>query len=380
MRTLPDVGRDPMSQATAVHVVRKGDLITGLERNWDDPYEISPLTPEKRAALLANPLSQDDGDPVQLIGTRGRLVVGRMDLLVGQFHLRQEVIPTLWTSAYYVPEDFRTTLIGVMLIRELQRLSPTVSVCGVSQMALPVFKKLKWSHFRLPRHVIVLRSRPVVERWLGTHTGTAALSKMVDVPLRLQRALWGASTDRRLAGLRCERVPRMGPELDEDLRAMADGKVHPHRSAAWINWLLEHRFNDDPSVRKALYYVSERRRRVVGYFILKSRFHPTASQHGFRSLTLGSLGDWMILDPACLRLEQIVLLAVRALMQWNPDAIELCLESKKTLTWLRRWGFPRVGELNILVRAASKSLLRAAHLREQTAWRLRPAEGDNLFS
>lgn len=369
-----------MKQRVAVHLVTKADLREGRDQLWDDPDGLTTWTPEKRAALLENPLSDHDDDPVQLVGLQGQRVIGKVDLIVGRLHLGPEMVPTLWTSAYYVPAPFRTTLIGVMLLLELQRLSATVSTCGVSHMALPILQRLKWSQLSLHRHVVVLRSRSVLNRWLPATSIAAPASRLVDGAAKAQRMVWSSWWERRLRGLRCQRVERMGPGLDAALATPADDLVVPHRSVAWINWLLEHRFSGDASFRKELFYVRDCDDQVVGYFAVKSRFHDTASQMGIRNVSLASLGDWAIFDPMRLGPDQLVLLAVRTLVGWAPDAIELCLEPGPVGRWLRRWGFPRVGALHVLVRASSASPLGASHLREQSSWRLRPAEGDNFFS
>jgi hypothetical protein len=173
----------------------------------------------------------------------------------------------------------------------------------------------------------------------------------------------------------------MPAELDALLaRDSATGLVAPHRSAAWIDWLLTHSFAEDGRMRSGLFLIRGDDDAVLGYFVVKSRFYAVASERELPNVTLGSLQDWMIFDPRRLTVPQVVLLAVRALVRWDPDAIEVCIADPYAGAHLRRWGFPRAGDLRLVVRASRTSPLREERFGRPENWRLRPAEGDNFFS
>ena len=95
---------------------------------------------------------------------------------------------------------------------------------------------------------------------------------------------------------------------------------------------------------------------------------------------LGSLQDWRIFEPEKLDTRRVILLAIRALSRWNPDAIEICIAGEQLGKYLRRRGLLRVGELAILIKASAKSPLGSADYRDQANWQLTPAEGDNFFA
>jgi hypothetical protein len=370
-----------MKPADVIHVIRRGDLASGLLPNWDDPEGVSRLTPEKRAALLDNPLAMDDDDPVQLVGTRDGVVAGTLELFRGQIHVGNHAVPTIWSSGYLVPERFRSSLIGVLILLELHRLNPTVGACGVSHLALPVVRRLKWRELVMPRYLLLLRSGPVLRRYLGGKAVVDAGSRVADLLLGGQRRLWQEVGGRRRPELRSEPVDRAPEELDAHLaRLHRTGRAVPHRSAAWLNWLLTHSFVQDPSMMSALFLVRGDDNALLGYFLVKSRFYPVASQRAVRDVTLGSLQDWMIFDEARLKLPQLVVLAVRALERWSPDAIEVCTADEETGARLRRWGFPRAGDLRLVVRSSRGSALAPERFTRPEHWTLRPAEADNFFS
>src|SRR5438552_6627754 len=152
-----------MDEKVTLCVVRKAQIRDGAPPlPFVDPSNIVTLTPQKRAALLGNPLSHEEDDPVQIVGLKGNTAIGRLDLLAGEVNVGMQSMPMLWTSALFVPEEHRNSLVGVLAIIKMQQLCDTVGACGVSQLALPVFEKLKWIKFTLPRYLLLRRSRPVV--------------------------------------------------------------------------------------------------------------------------------------------------------------------------------------------------------------------------
>jgi len=300
---------------------------------------------------------------------------------MGELIVDGEPVSTIWTSAYYVPEQFRASLMGVRLLLELQRLNPTVSACNVSQMALPVFQKLKWYQFALARHLLVRSSRPVVERYVRSRWPAAAARRVLDTGLLAHRTVIRGLGARRLRGLHCVQVDRMPSELDVHLtRRDHRFAAAPHRSAAWVDWLLGNSFATEAHSRKGLFVVHDDEGDVAGYFLVKRRFYPMASHHGFSNVVIGSLEDWLSVDEERLDEVQLSLLAVGVLDGWECDVVELCLPPGPAHEWYRRRGVPRLGALHLFVRPSLHSPLRDDRFRNQAAWRLTPAEGDNFFS
>jgi hypothetical protein len=261
---------------------------------------------------------------------------------------------------------------GVKLILRQQSLLPTVGTCGVSQLAYPVFAGLKWLDIALPRYIALRRSRSVDERYAGTGAAGRAAAVAADAALLGHRGVLSAWRALRTAGLRCEPVARMGAHLDS-LLADPRARVQAHRSSAWVNWLLENRFDDDPRRRQGLFYVRDGHGRVVAYFVAKCAFYEAASHQAFRDVLLGSLQDWTIFEPERVDFAQLVLFAAQAMGRWDVDAIEVCLPPDTAGAGLARLGFRRVGDLHLLVRAPEAPA-------DPRAWWVRPADGDNFFS
>src|SRR5205085_2874737 len=131
-------------------------------------------------------------EPVQILGLAGRRPIGRIDLMSGEIVARGEKIPVVWGSALDVPEEFRATGIGLMLFLRMQTIHPAVTVCGVSHIVKPLYAKLRWTHFRMPRWILMCRSRPLVEKRLGTGAVSRALSGTADLAIRAPLAVISA--------------------------------------------------------------------------------------------------------------------------------------------------------------------------------------------
>lgn len=370
----------PASEETAIHVVRKGDLRGPRAHDaWDDPDGIITLTAEKREALLENPLSTNDTDPVQLVGTRGRRAVGRLDLLRGEALVEGLPVPLLWTSALSVEPAFRRSLLGVSMILRMQRLSPTVMTCGVSQLALPIFQKLKWTDFELPRWIRIRRSRPVVDRYVSSRLARAACAPLLDLGLAAHGVVLRALARVHARGLTARRALEVPDGLDP-LLATPGERASLHRSVAWIRWLLRSSFDSDPRTRRELHLVTDEAGRTVAYFFLKVRFFAEASSRGFKDVLLGSVHDYRVFDEKRVSAADVLLLASSALDALSVDAVEICTDDAQGKRLLPRLGFVRVGALHLLFKAAKGSPLDRDDLRDQRQWRLRPAEGDNTFA
>jgi GNAT superfamily N-acetyltransferase len=233
------------------------------------------MSPRKRA-LLNHPLAGGDDNAVQVIGTCDNRVIGQVDLIRGELIACGQPVSTYYASRLFVAESYRDTGIGLRLFRQMYTLASTVAVCGLSQMAYPLYCRLGWVDFELPRYILVRRSRPVIERFVGRGPQAALLAPLADAALGMHRT-WASVCHGRLRGLRVEPVDKADEELDAVLREHV-GAFGAHRSAAWLNWLLNHCFQEEPRNRQMLCVIRDAAGTLLAYFLVKVRFYPVASQ------------------------------------------------------------------------------------------------------
>lgn len=369
----------PPRESTRIEVVTRGLLRSGAALPWSDPFSIAAIAPEKRRAMLANPLLTDDSTPVQLLGVRGSEVIGRLDLIHGELNVGDTVTPIAWGSEWYVPPEHRGSLVGVSLILKQAQVYPNIGASGPSQMAVPVYQKLKWGDIPLARWILIRRSRSVVERYLGPGPHARAAASLINLGLAAHRAglrlLWSGPARR----WRCERVERFGPEIDPLLARLQDSaSVSAHRSAAWLNWLLSESFRTDPRSANLAHLVRGPSGEIAGLIMSKVRFFPVATHRGFKDLLLGAVQEYASFDPSLSDLD-LVRLAVLQLDRHGVDAIEVSTEDDSIGRALKKVGFLRVGSWHLMVKGSPKSPLSRPELVRPGSWRARPIDGDNFF-
>jgi GNAT superfamily N-acetyltransferase len=359
-----------------VQLVSNRDLREGIEGRFDDPEGIAGMTPEKTAALLANPLLGADDEPAQVLVQVDGRVAGRTDMIAGEIETPAGAAPCFWLGAVLVSGHFRRRGLGETLIRAAEACREGTAGCGLSRAVRPLYAKLGFVEFAMPRHVLVARSKPLFETRLGRAAGVTAA--VVDHVAAAQKELLLLKRRRRSRALTLEDCDAFPLELEARLREH-EASFAPHRSAAWLTWVARHSFGD-PTYRRRLFLVhggSE----AVGYFVVKARTYTGGvTRWNLDRLDLASLVDWRIFEPDAIHFDELVLLAVEATADWGMDALEVCVPPDSEPARTGRLGFLPAGANHFIVKSDPGSALSADGSRQAHAWLLRPGEGDCVFS
>lgn len=351
-------------------VVRKRDVRNGGPGiAWDDPEGIAYNSPERRQAMLDNPLSRSDEDPVQLLAVLDNRVIGRIDIYWGEIVAQGKTYPIAWGSSLNVSPSFRQGGAGLLLILKLQSLARIAGVCGVAEMACELYRRLRWVEHAMPRYVFLRRSRSVVEHFTGRGLVSRILTPVVNA---------GLDAYGGLLALRYGRSDLESAAIDASAvhqNSIGSAVVEARRDAGVLRWMLEASFDNSNPAEKFLAAVRARGR-TLGHYLAKLRHYDVASHRGFRDLRLGSLQDWAIYHPQDLTFRDLVLRASRHLFEHGADAVEFCAPSPAEAHTLKSLGFVRAGQLHLFLHIRD----RAPELHDRARWRLRPCEGDNFFS
>jgi len=376
-----------MSESVNIVVVKHGELRErACPSGLIDPHAILDPEPAHRAALLSNPLCTSDDDPVQVLAVAGQTIAGRIDVIPGIIRLAQPDgtradIRVLWGSSWFVPPEFRNTMAALMIIMKWQALWPAAAVVGISQMALPIYEKLKWVNVPMSRSVLICKSRPVVERYIGAGALGAVARIGADVGLfahGVALKMWRRGPRSRLKVVPLQLAPQA---WDEPLARISDSPTAGvARSTAWTNWLLSNTFGGNSIARTGLFAVRDGDGRDLACFIVKDRLYETATARQFRNLHLGTLIDWAIFDELRISELDVVALAAGELRRRGVDAIEVCSTNEALGASLRRVGFVGAGQLAFMFRSPPKGPLGRDDLKTASAWRVRPSDGDNFFA
>ncbi len=351
----------------AIEVVSNGELRAGGGARAG-----ADLSAEKRSALLANPLLGGGDEPVRLFALVGSQQAGGLDLVAGELETPDGPQRVFWGSALWVAPESRGRGLAGALLREAESFGEAAAAaCAPSRMSLPLYRKFGYVDLELRRHVLVRRVAPLAVPRLGPRAG-GALAAVADVALRAQRSLFGLAGGSRAGSLEATPVAAFPPELESQLAAER-APYAPHRSAAWLDWIVRESFYGDDH-RRELRLIQGAGGDVLGYFVVKARRYSGVTRWRVENLHLGSLVDWRVFEPRVLSFEQLVRLATEVLVGWGVDAVEVCLPPGERARLLRL-GFVQSGAQHVVCRRQGKELPR-----DPSAWTLRPGEGDHAFS
>lgn len=360
-----------------LEIVRLSDLREQtIYQRWQGGEAIGRMSPPRLETFLTNPLNRGDDDPVQAIVVIENRAAARFDMFMGEVAVGGEPVSVVWGSDLFVDPDFRRRGLGLMVSQALQDIHPVAAVCGVSARSRPIFWKLEWTDFQMPRHMALRRSRPIVDRYLRVRALSVLGSALVDAAMTAHRIV---ARTRRRSGLTLDKLSSMPAAMD-DLLAPRDDRVTPHRSARWIDWLVGHMFEGDPDQVRELFLVKDGSGEPVAYFVTKSRFYDEASQHQIENIQIGSLLDWRVFDERRVGSFDIAMFAIDTLVAAGADVVEVCMPDPDASRRLSQLGFPQAGSLNLMFKAAPGVLLADPAYHRAENWLMRPAEGDNAFT
>ena len=363
------------------HIVTRKDLFINYPMDaWDDSELNGLLSPEKIKAILNNPIKLDDNAPVQIIALYGNKLIGRIDILNGEVSVNSTQETILWLSSWVVSPAYRHMGAGILMIFHLQNLGYTLGSCNVSQMAYPIYKKLKWHEFELSRLILVQKSQSILNRYIGSWKFMKIIEKIFDSLFLFQKII--IKNIMRIRSNHLIVSPFSEGDLNDFSIALSADSVESsfHRSVEWIKWLLDSNYANSSIFKKDVFIVRDRDNKLAGYFLIKQTFYDVASQKGLKNLMLASIQDWKVFDKSMINEFDLIILSINQIFKWNADAIEVCSNNARLLLALRWIGLIRAGKLSIFIKPSRKSTLSFKNSSLQTILNVRPVEGDNFFT
>ncbi len=373
--------RSPDGCASIV-TIRCGDLGRYAEiiAPLDDRHSLATLADHRREKMASNPLVRPK-DPVRYLAVQDRMVVGREDVFAGELFVGGRSEPTTWGSNMVVPEPLRGRGFGKLLARAREEPSlRVVTSNGVSQMLSPIYRKLGFTEFAMPRMLLICRAHPLLETAKIPHALRPIVTPFANVAATYFRGRVARAA--RLAERHVElaRAATLPETYDQEMmRIVCRARAACHRSSAWVNWRIRNYPVEHPRDQAMLLLIT-RHGRTIGYVLMNTRYYLEAK--GMKDFVLGSVRDWMVWDDAQEEIDEqsAVSLAVRQLVEMGVDGVEVCPSEDSMAQHLRQSGFFTHGSLRFLFKALGEdSPFAQEWCKRRENWRLRPAEGDHFF-
>lgn len=335
-------------------------------------------TKEKLAAFRANPRLKDADEIAAILGRFGGQVAGWETLFPVALRWQGREVAALSGSGLWVDAALRRSGLGMELpeLRYQAASSGIALGAGLSTMALPVHQLLGYDVFTLPRYVFLARSRAVVETKIAGLAGRL-VAGAADAVLGGLALIARAVNAWRLRGTVLREVRADDAATLAIVAAMAAADDHQFaevHDARWFKWMMTESVTSDAPARL---WVLLRGNEIVGFALVKRRFHETASHRGFKNVWIGSVVEWGV-GRGAEALERALVLRMALTLRKTCDAIEVATDDARLGRCLRHWGARVVGEGNFVIKGAADSLwAKTPESHQQGNWRLRPAMGDN---
>lgn len=355
-----------------------GELEKGEHPSYKDPYKImASFTSSMREAVLHNPSGYSEEEICQILALDGDVVVGTVNPFSGRLLMDNEVVKCQNASYLYAHEDYRKDNVGGELFFQLTTLNNPQNgyFAGISQMAIGLYRALKYTIFEYPRLIYLRKSRSVVQAILHSESWwTKPLICTVDSLLGLHRLIIKIHNAACYSKYSVEEVHECPNEVERIVRQDKHPFMEFH-DKAWFDWSLKYSISEDPRTIRRLYII-KKKGIIEAFFLIKQEFFAQASSRGFKNVYLGSIMEWGIDELSELKESDIALLSMSN-FDGNVDGIQYASTDSNVVRNLKKWFFVAVGLSNIGVRIRT---IKDNRLKDVNNWRIRLGGNDTVLN
>lgn len=352
-------------------IINYQDLSNGTLSLSDDRYGIAAyvLTPSRRKSLLECPFIEDPQNTcaIYFVDVDG-VIAGREAYYHTRLKVGNEIFTAETGTAFEVEESYRKYAIGVDITMAAFTRSKLFIGAGVSPMALPLDRKLKFHVLEFPRIMSLRNSRCILE---SKHI--SFLTGLVNIPLRLfnKYIIYKAN---KLAGNYNIKKEIDVPVWVDDIVNNDNHKYAEYHDRKWLQWNLNNNFRGLTQDIQSFYSIYENGI-PVGYYMIKERFRDKIGGI-LNNVLIGSVVEWGVTKETCLKESDIILLSLRNFSK-NIDIIETASSDSETIKTCKKYGFIPHGNANIVFKDRTKQFKDASDI---SLWRVRYGYGDVILT
>lgn len=357
-------------------IITYQQLITGDYQVGDDPYGIASyvLTPSRIAAIKSCPFNTSEDTCAYYFVNVDGAVAARAQLFGTQFYVEGKVIPSGSGSSLETAEHFRHQALGaeVMLFTSTNDEYETFIASGISDMALPLYKKLRYYILEFPRIMQLRNAYSLLESKGMNGILLKVVSTLVNIPLKLFVAYSKQKGEKLWGKYQVEKVLTV-PEWVDDI-VLNDGhkymEVHDHR---WLQWNLDYNFRGLPQDTQSFYTI-KKEGKPVGFFMTKQRFRKKAG--GLKNILVGSIMEWGTINEKQLSETDIYKMA-QITFSKDVDIVEAATANPITVEKMKICGFIAHEYAHIAFKDKKKQYKDASDI---NLWRVRYGYADVLLT
>ena len=353
------------------------ELKTQPDIHFTDPHNIaSSLCKSMKEAVLNNPSGYSDDEVCQILALDNGIVVGCTNPYSGRAYIKKEIVPIQNGSYLFSHEDYRKENVGGELFLKIANLHPNRNCyfSGISQMAIGLYRVLKFTLFEFPRLIYLRHSRSVIHSIFKTES--VVLSPVIwcaDLALLVHRKILKLFSKERRNGYEVVESKNVPQEV-EDIILNDPHPYAEYHGKDWLDWNLKYSLTDEPRIKRL--FLIKKQGKIEGFFVTKQQFFEQASSRGFKNVYLGSIMEWGIAKGSKLTEKDINLIAIHHFDN-NVDGIQVATTDIALARNLKKYLFVPIGTANVGIRMKS---IKDPAIKEMKKWRLRIAGGDTLMN
>lgn len=349
-----------------------------IEEGYDfenDEFGISSLysTPTKKA-FLSNPfLKNKESVHIYLRKVDG-INAGISFSFPIEFKAYDDIFPASSGSTLEVYKDYRHLAIGaeLMMVHIQKPQSDFLIFAGISDMALPLYKKLKYTIFEYPRAMRISNIRSIIESKGINGMALKILTICGNTILKIPQLLSFVKGRKLLKKFNIEKLSII-PDWIEDI-SLNDGhqfmEVHDRK---WFQWNLDNNLHAEFSDKQSFYAVYKEDN-PMGFFMTKER-HRKEAGGILHNIIIGSIMEWGSADTTILSEADIYLIALSTFN--NVDILEYATDNYAVINRLKKYGFIPHGYAHIAFKDLRKKYPEAKDIEK---WRIRFGYADVLLT
>lgn len=338
---------------------------------FNDMYGIvSYQKVERYNILFCNPFLNSLDMLLLIMYDLGKVPIARCYYFPTMMKAGEKVLFVQSASALYVQEEYRHLAIGADII-SYSTFSEEFGLklfAGISEMALPIYKKLKYVIFSLKRYMI-RRSfcgyliQKGIKGGLGRY-----IAKTVGYVNGIRLRVYG--NQKKLLSRYVVQRMIVVPTWVDDIVLNDGHKYMEFHDHLWMQWNLSGSFQKGDRNLQFFWGIYEDNN-PVGFFMTKERAINESS-----NIITGSIVEWGAKDESVLSESDIYELA---LSTFNKDVyiVDFATNDVKTIQRMKRLGFILAGEEHILFKDNTGKYKDA---NDAGLWRLRYGYADTIFS
>ena len=353
-------------------IITYGELRKGFEVH-NDKYGIVTYEQEaRRKAFLANPSGAEDDDMFMYIAFDGDVPVGRNMYFRTRLKLGDNIIYAYSGSGFEVVEQYRKEGVGGYIVGDEQQMkgrNPGLAA-GISDDAIPLFRRLKYIVFEYPRLMQINDAKPLLAKYGLKGFPLCIISKGCNILLHSYYGLVRLFSS-RFNGYQVKQV-NVVPDWIDDI-VLNDGhkyaEVHDHQ---WLQWCLDNKFTDDPRDGQRFFAV-HKEGKPIGFFMTKERYRDEVK--GLRNVVMESLVEWGVVKDSTLKEIDLCRMALNHFHK-NVTFIQMSSNDGYTIKKLKQMGFIHHGDNRIMFKDRKKIYIDAS---DESLWRLRLGYADLIL-